>query len=259
MSATAKVTLEHHEQVLERFIEDIRPIEQDIAGFVLFGTAGRGGLIPGESDLMDAYCFLRHEVFDDKKRFFKVLDVLALGFERVSKTAQFPFHPFFYWDERDAVPAHFIREMTAFSRIIMGSDVRPNIHTTAASRLVGRTSFFEIRRLGAPRMAYLHKQDLTLQECDSMYAAILITIKHMPMSACMVLDRWPGLPEGVDELKRLMPDLDTSVLDKIEDYRLVPDRMTNSESLRVLLRESMEFLEDVNNQLLARLDGGLPF
>src|SRR5262245_1926662 len=252
------ITIEDHERVLDRFLEDMSVIKDDVKSFVLFGTAGRGGIIPGESDLMDAYCFLHNEVFNDKSRFFRVLEVLAAAFDRVAKTAPFPFHPFFYWDEFDAVPAHFIREMTTFSRIIMGEDIRDRIYTIPASRIAGRTAFFEIRRLGAPRMVLLHKKELTAQDRDAMYAALLITVKHMPMSACMVLDRWPGLPEGVDELGRALPELDKGGLEKITELRHQPDRIENPERLRALLREAMIFLEDLNDRLVCRLrDAGL--
>jgi len=247
------VTIEDHERVLDCFLEDMSVIADDVKSFVLFGTAGRGGIIPGESDLMDAYCFLQHNVFEDKARFFKVLEVLVASFDRVAKTAPFPFHPFFYWDELDPVPAHFKREMTTFSRIIMGEDIRDRIHSTLASRVAGRSAFFEIRRLGAPRMVFLHKQELTAQDRDAMYAALLIVVKHMPMSACMALDRWPGLPEAVEELGRALPDLDKSVLDKITAFRHRPDRTEKPEPLRQLLREAMVFLEELNDRLAARV------
>jgi hypothetical protein len=102
-------------------------------------------------------------------------------------------------------------------------------------------------------MVLLHKQDLTARERDAMYAALLIVVKHMPMSACMTLDRWPGLPEGVEELGRLFPDLDKSVLDRITAFRHRPNRTENPEPLRHLLREAMTFLEDLNDRLVARL------
>src|SRR5215203_2214551 len=96
---TMTVTLDLHEQILDEFIADVKRIEDDVRGFVLFGTAGRGDIIPGESDLMDAYVFLRHEVFADKARFMGAVDVMAAAHARYVESSPFPTHAYFYWDE----------------------------------------------------------------------------------------------------------------------------------------------------------------
>jgi hypothetical protein len=253
---TMTVTLDLHEQILDEFIADVKRIEDDVRGFVLFGTAGRGDVIPGESDLMDAYVFLRHEVFADKARFMRAVDVMAAAHARYVESSPFPTHAYFYWDERDPVPGHFIREMTTFSRIILGEDIRPNIYTTEPSRDAGRGCFFEIRRMGAPLMVLLNKKDLTEKECHAIYNGLLVIVKHVPMSACMALNIWAGLPESIDVLRKTLPDLDSDVLDKINELRYEPDRHTDAERLRALMREAMIFVEKLNDRLVAELNKG---
>lgn len=250
------VTLDLHEQILDEFVADVKRIEDDVRGFVLFGTAGRGDIIPGESDLMDAYVFLRHEVFADKERFMRAVDVLAAAHARYVEAAPFPTHAYFYWDEQDPVPGHFLREMTTYSRIIVGEDVRPNIYTTEASRVAGRGCFFEIRKLGAPMMALINKKDLTEKECHAIYNGLLVIVKHIPMSACMALNIWAGLPESIDVLRKTLPDLDSEVLDKITELRYEPDRHTDAERLHILMREAMIFFEKLNERLVAELNNG---
>lgn len=250
------LTLDLHEQIVGDFIADVKKVEDDVAGFVLFGTAGRGDIIPGESDLMDAYVFLRHEVFADKERFMRAVDIMAEAHARYVETSPFPTHAYFYWDERDPVPGHFIREMTTFSRIILGEDVRPNIYTTEPSRVAGRGAFFDIRKLGAPLMVLLNKKELTEKECHALYNGLLVIVKHVPMSACMALNIWAGLPESIEVLRKTLPDLDSEVLDKITELRYEPDRHTDAERLRALMREAMIFVEKLNDRLVAELNNG---
>src|SRR5262249_37334128 len=127
---TMKVTVKDHEERLEQLLEDVRRAERDIASFVLFGTHVRGGIIPGDSDMVDGYCFLRNEAIEDKTRFAETIDTLASAFARCAQDAPFPVHSFFYWNEGDPVPSHFRREMTEFSRIEIGEDLRKQIEST---------------------------------------------------------------------------------------------------------------------------------
>jgi len=247
------VTLKDHETILDEFLEDVSRIEDDVRSFVLFGTAGRGNIIPGESDLMDAYVFLKHEVFEDKEQFIKAVEVLCGAFIGYAEKSPFPTHAYFYWDERDPVPGHFRREMTTFSRIILGEDIRDKIRSTPASYRAGRTAFFEIRRMGMPMMPYLHKKEWSERECQAIYNGLLVIVKHIPMSACMALNIWAGLPEADEELRKALPDLDTTVLDKITMLRYEPDRVADPERLRALLKEGLMFVEELNDQLVARV------
>jgi hypothetical protein len=247
------VTLQDHERILDEFIQDVNKIEDHVTSFVLFGTAGNGGIIPGESDLMDGYVFLRHEVFEDKLNFMRAVDVMSEAFAGYANKAPFPTHAYFYWNERDPVPGHFRREMTTFSRIILGDDIRDRIESTAPSYEAGRSCFFEIRRMGAPLMVYLHKEEWSEKERQAVYNGLLVIVKHIPMSACMALKIWAGLPEAVEELKKALPEVDTGVLDKINLLRRDPHRTDDTEVLRKLLREGMQFVEDLNDQLVARV------
>lgn len=250
MNATA----EDYYLILNRFVDDLGKIGEDVRSAVLFGSVARGDIIAGQSDMMDAYVFLKREAFEDKSRFMRAIDLLAEAFDRIAEKAPGPFHPFFYWNEQEPVPATFNYELTRSSKIIFGQDIRGDIKSTEASREVARTAFFEMRRLGLPLVLYLDRDELTVQDCE-MILRMLVTIKRdMPISACMALDIWVGQMESVRRLEEAFPGLDASVLDRITALLHEPAPAQNVETLRSLLRQAIELVEDLNNRIVASLN-----
>lgn len=246
-------TVKDYQLVLDRFLEDVRSIGDNVTSLILFGSVARGDVLPGLSDMMDAYVFLRHEVFEDKARFFEALEVLSKAFDRIAEKAPGPFHPFFYWGEKDPVPAAFNCEITKVSKVLLGDDIRNRIESTAASRLTARTAFFEMRRLGSPLMVYLHKKELTAEDCETIFK-LLVTIKRdMPISACMTLNIWVGQPEAVRELEKALPGLDTKVVERIAALQRQPQPTDNPEELRSLLKQGMAFVESLNDRIIDKL------
>ena len=247
--ATSRVT--DYDFILRRFLQDIGRMSDAVSSVVLFGSMARGDVIPGQSDVMDAYVFLKPEIFDDREQFLAGLEIMAEACEKIAEKAPGPYHPFFYWNELDCVPATFNLDITVHSKVVFGSDFRGRILSTPASRRVAQTAFFEVRRLGAPLMFLLHKTELSEQDCRLMFE-LLVTIKRdMPMLALMVLDIWVVQKESIVVLKQTLPDLNADILDRIIDLQRDESATENPRLLQDMFREAMIFIEDLNDQLIA--------
>ena len=249
--ATANLT--DYDSILNRFLQDIGQMSDEVCSVVLFGSMARGDVIPGQSDVMDAYVFLKPEIFGDRERFLKGLEIMADACEKIAENAPGPYHPFFYWSELDPVPATFNLDITVHSKVLFGDDFRQRIRSTTASRRVAQTAFFEIRRLGAPLMVFLHKRQLSEQECRILLE-LLITIKRdMPMLALMVLDIWVVQKESIEVLRQTVPNLNTDILDRIIELQRDESATDKPELLQRMFREAMIFIEDLNDHLIASI------
>lgn len=245
-------TVSDYDGVLAGLLEDVRRMEDAVTSVVLFGSMARGDVQPGHSDMMDVYILLKQELFDDKSRFLDALDVMADACEKIADQAPGPFHPFFFWNENDPVPATFNLDITVHSKVVFGRDIRPRIRTTPASRMVAQTAFFEMRRLGAPLMVYLNEPELSRDACLAVINLLMAIKRDLPMLALMVLDIWVVQKESIPMLRKTVPDIDTDVLDRIA--RLQQDSSASSDPrlLQRLLREAMIFVEDLNDFLIAK-------
>src|SRR5205085_4827683 len=240
---------------VEGMVEDVNQIGEDVKSVILFGSVARGDVIAGQSDMMDAYIFLRHRVFEDKARFLHALEVLSDAFDRIAERAPGPFHPFFYWDERDPVPATFNYELKTVSRVMLGEDIRDRLDSTGPSRRAARTAFFEMRRLGAPMMVYLRKPELTEDECQAIFRVLIGIRRDLPISACMALNIWVGQHDAIRELERALPGLDTKAIESIARLQSQPQPAADPEQVRDVLKQVVRFVEELNDRLLERPGG----
>lgn len=247
-------SVKDYDDILDGLLADVERAADAVSSVVLFGSMARGDVLPGHSDVMDVFMFLKPEVFDDKARFLETLEVMAEACEKIADRAPGPFHPFFYWSEADPIPATFALDITAHSKVIFGEDIRPRLHTTAPSRLVARTSFFEMRRLGLPLMAYLHKEVLTEQDCRAIFNLLMAIKRDLPMLALMVLDIWVVQKESIPALRETFPDIDSDVLEKVVALQHGQAERTDPDVLRATLREAMVFVESLNDRLVAHVN-----
>jgi predicted nucleotidyltransferase len=246
-------TVKDYHLVVDGMVEDVSRIKDDVSSIVLFGSVARGDVIAGQSDMMDAYIFLRHEAFEDKARFLNALEVLSNAFDRIGEKAPGPFHPFFYWDETDPVPATFNHELKKISKVMLGDDIRDRITSTAQSRLTARTAFFEMRRLGSPMMIYLRKKELTEDDCQTIFRVLIGIRRDMPISACMALDIWVGQMEAVQELEKALPGLDMKAIESIAMLQRQPQPAADPEQVRDVLKQVVVLVEDLNTRIIDKL------
>jgi len=248
------VTVRDYDDVLDGLLADVARMEDAVSCAVLFGSMARGDVLPGHSDMMDVFLFLKQGLFNDKARFLEVLEVMAQACEKIADKAPGPFHPFFYWSETDPVPATFDLDITVHSKVVFGDDIRSRINTTAPSRFVAQTSFFEMRRLGSPLMVYLHKKDLTEQDCEAIFNLLMTIKRDLPMLALMVLDIWVVQKESIPVLKETFTEVDFDVLDKIVQIQQDQAARTNPLVLQATLRDAMIFVESLNDRLVAHVN-----
>jgi predicted nucleotidyltransferase len=244
-------TVRDYDVVLEDLLGDIGRIREAVTSAVLFGSMARGDVLPGHSDMMDVYVFLGREVFHNKGQFLNALEVMARACEMIADRSPGPFHPFFYWSETDPVPATFHLDLAVHSKVIYGDDIRAQIKTTPSSASVARTAFFEMRRLGGPLMAYLHKKDLGAQDCEAVFNLLMTIKRDLPMLALMVLDIWVVQKESIQALRDALPEVDTAVLDRIVVLQHDESARLNPEVLLQTFRDAMTFVEDLNDRLVA--------
>ena len=248
-------TVRDYDVVLDGLLADVRQMSDVVSSVVLFGSMARGDVLPGHSDMMDVYIFLKPDVFDQKPRFLDALEVMAQACEKIANAAPGPFHPFFYWKEGEPVPATFHLDLAVYSKVIYGQDKRSGIETTPSSIAVARTAFFEMRRLGSPLMTYLNKDDLTEQERLAIFNLLMAIKRDLPMLALMVMDTWVVQKESIRALTKAFPDINIDVLNTITMLQHDESARQDSALLRQTFRNAMVFVEDLNDRLVAKISG----
>ncbi|MCA1565787.1 MAG: nucleotidyltransferase domain-containing protein [Acidobacteria bacterium] len=247
-------SVKDYEDVLEGLLADIARMRDAVSCAVLFGSMARGDVMPGHSDMMDVFVFLKHDLFDDKARFLESLEVMAEACEKIADKSPGPFHPFFYWSETDPIPATFALDITVHSKVVFGEDIRSRLNTTVASRSVAQTSFFEMRRLGSPLMVYLHKKELTEQDCGAIFNLLMAIKRDLPMLALMVLGIWVVQKESIPALKEAVPDVNYDILDRIVAIQQDQAERTDPRVLQMTLRDAMIFVESLNDRLITHVN-----
>ena len=250
-------TVRDYDLVLGGLLEDVKRMADAVSSVVLFGSMARGDVLPGHSDMMDVYIFLKPDLFDDKAGFLSALEVMAEACEKIADRSPGPFHPFFYWKEGEPVPATFHLDLAVHSKVIFGHDRRSLIETTPSSASAARTAFFEIRRLGSPLMAYLKKDDLTEQDRQAIFNLLMTIKRDLPMLALMAVNVWVVQKESIQALTNAFPDINVEVLNKIATLQHDESARQDSALLRQTFRDAMVFVEDLNDRLVAEVRGSL--
>jgi predicted nucleotidyltransferase len=249
------VTTKDYQEVTQHFTEEMKALGEDVVSVILYGSMARGDVRPGKSDLMDAYVFLRKEVFEDRTRFLEVLQHLVQTCVWLSQT-QLPYHhPFHYYseDEVDNLPATFLGTLRSegSSKILLGEDIRPQLGSSKGFRYLMKTWFFLSLSKNFMGLAnYLHKEILTWKDCVRIINRLASMRKFLPVTISSALRMDLAEIAALEEIKKALPSLDFSVLDRIKELRDNPD--ADMETIREVLRETLTLVVDLRGMLLAR-------
>ena len=248
------VTVDDYQRAVDDFVAGLREsLGDDLISIILYGSLARQEVKPGQSDLLDAYVYLKNDVFIDKEKFFYTFDTMVTACNRLSLTGLPYQHPFQYWGETELAhtPALFRAhlESDALSTVIFGKDIRQQMTCTEAELTVAKLSFFEARRMGHHLAIYLRKQELTEDDCEKMLAGVKMLLKFLPQMACVSLHILTGPNQAIPSLLKALPDLDAASVQNFQERTVAP---VEAEELRELLRQTLSFIEDLHDKLVAR-------
>ncbi len=249
------VTARDYQEVTRRFTEDMKALGEDVVSVILYGSIARGKVRPGKSDVMDAYVFLRKEVFEDRTRFLDVLQHLVQTCDWLSQT-QLPYHhPFHYYSEHEVgnLPAAFVETVRSeqSSRILLGHDIRPQLGSSEGFRSMLKTGLFLFfSEMCLELTKYLRKKALTEKDCRSIINRLALVRKNFPLAISSALEMELDELAAVEEIRKALPSFDFGVLDRIKELRDEPS--VHAETVREVLREMLTLVVDLRDMLLAR-------
>ena len=250
------VTLEDYDRAIATFRDDMAGMSDNVVSVLLYGSVARRDIVPGKSDLMDAYVVLRSEVFDDRGRFVSALQTMVDSCRHIARFG-IPFHPFHYFsiDEIGCCPALYVPFWNSEngSKVIAGLDVRTQINCTERSRMVAEISFFEARRnMGHTLAIYLNKPDWTAEDKQDVVRSLGSLKKHILLMAAATLGHHSDSTQAPDEVAQALPGLDTSVVNEIAALQTEFVSVSVVELKRVI-RKTLIFVETVHDRILDHL------
>ena len=246
-------SLADYHRALDTFLDDLRPLEEDLVAVLLFGSLARGDVRPGKSDLLDAYVVLRSETASERTRYLNVLQVLVTAGIHLQQTG-LPTHPFFYCFEHelDRSPALWLSlwRSNETSTVIRGDDVRSCLTSCAESRAVARMSIFQMRQIAHQLSRYLYEDSLSEEVCAEIVEELTTLKKFFPIMACLVLDKWITESQGKAELERTIAGVGADVLTRIVGFRDCTPACSDLEAWRTIIADLLQLVEQVHLSLL---------
>jgi len=247
------VTVADYDNALKGFLDAVDPMKGDIITVLLFGSMARGDVRPGQSDVLDAFVFFEPTVFKDRERFLRNLEIMITACDRLAQTG-LDYHPFVYWENVDLISALFLPPCRSLgsSQIVFGKEMRHTVDASRASRFLAGRIFFASRRYGHQLVYLLSKPELTAGDLARITEELARAQKTIPLLACFTMGIWPGEADIIREFRQALPELDISVIDKVKILRHQKDS-PDPEYLRQLLREMLDFVETLHDQLIVKL------
>ena len=246
-------TIQDYENTLAAFTAAISRLGEDGLTAFLYGSMARGDIVPGHSDL-DFWVFLREATMTDEARFYQALEVMVDGAKLLANSGLPVIHAFCYYGEDEAgfLPAALIPNLQTdqSSRVVWGEDIRSQLGATAVSRKAYRSAYFvEMRQhIFHPLTPFIHKPDLTPKECEIIVGALKY-VKYLAEAACAALDLWPSEQEAIPALAQALPQVDISIIDHVETFRVGPHPTADPERVRAMLIISLQFVESLYTAL----------
>lgn len=249
------VTIDDYKRAVEGFLADMDVLGSDLVSVLVYGSLGRNDIRPGSSDLLDAYVCLDPTVFEDRRKFMKALEAMVTACTHLSQTG-LPFHPFHYFSEEELerLPATYLATWrTSEGQVLTGADIRANINSSPTSMAIERGTFFNARRTMGHFLSRHLRLDFKPGEAKKVARSLVSLRKHLLPMACAVLDIWTVSLDAPRELQKALPDLDMSVLRKINEVNDPQVEEPDPDLVRETLRESLIFMERLNDILLTRI------
>lgn len=249
------LTVEDYWRALDDYVGRVWGIGEGLVSVLVFGSLVEDRLRPGRSDI-DGHVILRERVLADRESFIEALEVMADANEQLAR-AGIPLNPMAYFSvsELGRINADFMSVWAdpRYSLVAFGEDVRDRLGASPASRLAARSAFFDGLAVIYPLAAYLNKRELTADERRDLVEYLSAVQRYPAKQGCLLLDIWPHYPDAVREFERVLPGLDTGVLERIALLKASPEAEVGDGELLELVEEFLVFVEALHDELLVRL------
>lgn len=252
-----QLTLADYEQAIDGFAAQLAELGDDLLAVFLFGSMARGEAVAGYSDL-DFWIFLATAVFHDETRFTTALQTIINAHHQMGQRGIPVSNAGCYASQAniERLPAMLLPNLLseAASRVILGQNIRPQMQTTPESRQYnGASTFFEMRRqFYHPLAQYLDCDSLSTEARWEVYAGLQY-IKYLPEAVCAALDLWPGEHGAVAVLTERWPDEDWDIVARVKSFCARHGPAAETTELLAHLRETLLFIERLNDRLSTRV------
>ncbi len=255
-----KITISDYDKAFERFTSDMQALDGIVLSVLRYGSAARGEISPGKSDLMDAYVFVRKHVFESKSLFRHVLESFVHTCQWLSDSGLPYLHPFHYYceDEVGNLPAGLVGTLTSkdTSDILFGDDIRQQLGSSSASQEVMKSGVFLYVSDRFFKLAHLLDEvEISEEESKSVVRWLTTWSKYLAQSACLALGHVLGGKEALQYLSKEFVEADFTVLEEVRTFRDRHDPAAVPGEVLELLRRVLSLVETLHDEIIERLRG----
>lgn len=238
-------TADDYWRVADAFASSLASLGDDLSSIVVWGSLARGDLVPGKSDVLDAYVVLADGVLSDQRAHARCVLRLVEACRGLRESGLPYSHPVHYQTTGELADqdALYLPTMVAVdsSHLLAGEDPRPRLAAQQGAQAVARCVFFAMsRRFLSPLAAYLTQPQLTDAELRALLARLLRLLKALPTFACAALGEPTTEGGALSSLRRLAPHIDLAVFDELCELRRGESALRDGRQAQALLRRCFQ-------------------
>lgn len=232
----------YHEYV-NNFVRIISTLGDAVNMILLYGSVRRNEIRPGTSDLIDAVVVLSSEIFIDEDRFYHAFRAMTESCIDMSRSG-LPFHPFHYIEAStngwSTIPIYLPAWTSEeHSQILLGSDQRSKLHSSDTEYEFMQGWYFSLSHSIYRQVASLSSDD----DKVAFVSQLLKTARTLPSHACFACCHSVDRTEAFREIRHILPDVDTHMLDILLKMTEQPAVDLNSEIAHNLIVNILNFTE----------------
>jgi hypothetical protein len=249
-------TKEQYDKAIDTFVAGMQELGEDLKGILLYGSVVGDRLVPGRSDLLDAYVFFSQRTLESPTGYRRVVKKLVEQCATMSQ-AGLPYkHPPHYHGDEETMylPREFLPEMLSddWSRVLCGENLRSTFPEESEGMLTAVIE--EVRQYGYLHLTnYLAKDDLDLEDRVKAVRSLDVWVRKFVLiwAAASVGTPTPA-PMALEKLRRLFPDIDFTVADAIAELKKRKNDPPESDELKTLLLKSMTMCEKLYEHIVEK-------
>jgi hypothetical protein len=258
MEACLLIEVSAYQRLIDEFVHSMSLIDH-VCSLILYGSAVKGGIRPGRSDLLDAVIVFSPRFVENEMDFYRTMDSMVDVCTRVAASGV-PFHPFHYfilhcgtWSAIRLYSPAWTSDR--YSNIARGVDVRPLLHS-ADKDLAFMGGWYFLTHRTFQRRALLAMTALDSPENRRRATALLREYsRNIAQFACFAGKSPVDRAEARIEITRLYPEVDVTYLDLLSARADDLSDATDIETIRLLLDQALQFNAGLYDAIVARLRG----